>query len=495
MSEKIYQRGLVWLRNDLRVADNTALYRAAKGCESLAAIFIACPQTWRSHGDGDNVVAMRLRSVVQLQAALAKKNIPLYFLELPRFEDVAGALAQITEKLNIDALFANAEYPVNELARDQSVRAQLKKQQVPLELSTDRTLVPPGSVTTGDGDGYKVFTPFKRAFIAMHNNSGEAFAPLPSPRSRTAEHAERWPDWIAVDGDSNLVRRIPETVGDYGVAPGGDRRVLSWAVGESAGARALKSFAEIIDDYDRWRDFPAQKNTSRLSPYLNCGAVSIRQCVEMATGANGGRWAGTSEGATTWLSELLWREFYQHLVVSYPRVCRNKPFKPETEGVPWSNNARDFAAWRDGKTGVPIVDAAMRQLNKTGWMHNRLRMVVASFLTKNLLTDWRKGERYFMQQLVDADFAANNGGWQWAASTGTDAAPYFRVFNPYSQSKRFDPKGSFIRQYVPELADLSDRDIHCPPQDLFADHGYPPPVCDVTESRKTAIEAFANLKK
>ena len=499
MPEKAYQRGLVWLRNDLRVADNTALYRAGKGCKAVAAIFIACPQTWRSHGDGDNVVAMRLRSLRQLQAALEKKHIPLYFLECPEFSNTPGLLSQIVEKLQVDALFANAEYPVNELARDQSVREKLKQQGVPVEYSTDRTLIPPGSLTTGSGDGFKVFTPFKRAFISQHDNSGEAFAPLPSPRAHGADHGDQWPEWIALDGNSNLVRRIPDTVGDYGLAPGGEKKVLDWSVGESAGTRALKNFAEIIGDYARWRDFPAQENTSRLSPYLNCGAVSVRQCVAMALAENGGRWAGSNEGASTWLDEILWREFYQHLVVNFPRVCRNKPFKPETEKVPWSNRSEDFERWCEGRTGVPIVDAAMRQLNQTGWMHNRLRMVVASFLTKNLLTDWRKGEHYFMQQLVDADFAANNGGWQWAASTGTDAAPYFRVFNPYSQSKRFDPEGEFIRAYVPELASLSDRDIHCPPlegtsADLFAQDGYPAPICDVTDSRKRAIEVFANLK-
>ncbi|WP_066962449.1 deoxyribodipyrimidine photo-lyase [Microbulbifer sp. Q7] len=494
MSEKAYERGLVWLRNDLRMADNTALYRAGKGCKALAALFIACPETWRSHGDGDNVVAMRLRSLCQLQAALAKKQIPLYFIELAQFADVPAALAQIVEKLQVDALFANAEYPVNELARDQAVRQQLKAQGVPVEYSTDRTLVPPGSLTTGSGDGFKVFTPFKRAFIAQHDNSGEAFSPLPTPRAPGADHGAQWPEWIAVDGPNNLVRTIPDTVGDYGVAPGDEKRVLDWPAGEAAGARALDVFAEKVDDYDRLRDFPARENTSRLSPYLNCGAVSVRQCVKMALEANGGCWVGASEGANTWLSELLWREFYQHLVVNFPRVCRNKPFKPETENVPWSNRNEDFKHWCEGRTGVPIVDAAMRQLNQTGWMHNRLRMVVASFLTKNLLTDWRKGERYFMQQLVDADFAANNGGWQWAASTGTDAAPYFRVFNPYSQSKRYDPDGAFIRQYVPELASLSDRDIHCPPQDLFSEENYPPPICDVTDSRKRAIEVFANLK-
>lgn len=498
MPEKAYQRGLVWLRNDLRLEDNTALYRAARGCNALAAVFIACPQTWASHGDGDNVVAMRLRSLGALQRDLAEKKIPLYFLEQNEFADVPQALVQIAAKLDVDAVFANAEYPINELRRDTAVRVALKEAGVPVEYCTDRTLIPPGSLTTNSGDGFKVFTPFKRAFIAQHGNSADGFAPLPAPRALATEHWTAWPEWIALSGENNLVRKIPETVGEYGVAPGGSDKVLDWDVGAKAAQKRLRSFSRIVADYDQWRDFPARENTSRLSPYLNCGAISVRQCTKMALDANEGQWIGgrgsLSEGASTWLSELLWREFYQHLVVNFPRVCRNLPFKPETERVPWSRREEDFARWCEGQTGVPIVDAAMRQLNETGWMHNRLRMVVASFLTKNLLTDWRKGERYFMQQLVDADFAANNGGWQWAASTGTDAAPYFRVFNPYSQSKRFDPEGEFIRNFVPELASLSGSDIHCPQQDLFGQAGYPQPICDVTESRKKAIEAFANLK-
>lgn len=494
MPEKAYPRGLVWLRNDLRMDDNTALYRAARACTAFAVIFIACPQTWRSHGDGDNVVAMRLRTLKKLQVSLAKKHIPLYFLELPGFAQVPAALGQICRKLKINALFANAEYPVNEQRRDTAVRETLRSIPVPVEYCTDRTLIPPGSLTTGSGEGFKVYTPFKRAFIARHDNRDQGFEPLPAPRSMGADHGELWPEWIALEGEHNLVRAIPDTVGDYGVAPGGDSRVLGWEVGEGAAKALLEEFSAIVADYQEQRDFPAIPGTSRLSPYLNCGALSVRRCVQMALAENGGRWAGSSEGASCWLNELLWREFYQHLVVNFPRVCRNLPFKPETEQVPWSRRTADFERWCEGQTGVPIVDAAMRQLNQTGWMHNRLRMVVASFLTKNLLTDWRKGEHYFMQRLVDADFAANNGGWQWAASTGTDAAPYFRVFNPYSQSKRFDPEGTFIRTFVPELEGYSAKDIHCPPNDLFSDGSYPAPICDVTESRKHAIEVFANLK-
>ncbi|SHF59756.1 deoxyribodipyrimidine photo-lyase [Microbulbifer donghaiensis] len=481
-----FQRGLVWLRNDLRIQDNTALYHAARSCAQVAAIFIACPQTWRSHDEGDPVVSFRLACLRELQQSLAERHIPLYFLELQKFAQVPRAMVQIAQKLKIDALFANAEYPLNERRRDSDVREALKKIDVPIEYCTDRTLLPPGAVKTGSGDAYKVFTPFKHTFIEQCG--GTDFAPLPQPR--TMEEDDNWPSWIEVRGEHNLVQTIPAQLPGYHAVPEKKGELLGWKPGEKAAAKRLREFREDIDGYEDERDYPAIDATSRLSPYLNCGAISIRQCAHMALTLNNGQWAGGSDGISCWLSELIWREFYTHLLVAFPQLSKHKPFKPETDKVPWSYDQDKFRHWCDGKTGVPIVDAAMRQLNQTGWMHNRLRMVVASFLSKNLLIDWRWGERYFMQHLLDADFAANNGGWQWAASTGTDAAPYFRVFNPYSQSKKFDRHGEFIRDFVPELRELGDDEIHCPPPS----QNYPPPICDVGQSRKHAIEVFAALK-
>ncbi|MFC6634697.1 cryptochrome/photolyase family protein [Microbulbifer taiwanensis] len=481
-----FRRGLVWLRNDLRLRDNTALYRAAKSCGALAAIYITCPQTWQSHDDGEPVVAFRLACLRELQQSLAAHNIPLYFLELQTFAQVPRALVQIAGKLEIDALFANAEYPLNERHRDAAVRAALKGLRVPVEYSTDRTLLPPGALKTAGGEAYKVFTPFKRAFIARCG--GDDFAPLPLPRKMNDE--ADWPKWIQVQGGNNLVRTIPERLQGYGLLPDGAGRLYGWTPGEKAGARRLRAFRGEIENYADQRDFPGLDATSHLSPYLNCGAVSVRQCVQMALARSSGHWVGGNDGVSCWLGELLWREFYTHLIAAFPRLSMHKPFKPETDRVPWSSDRDRFRQWYAGQTGVPIVDAAMRQLNTCGWMHNRLRMVVASFLTKNLLIDWRWGERYFMRHLLDADLAANNGGWQWAASTGTDAVPYFRVFNPYSQSKRFDRDGEFIRQFVPELRHLDRDAIHCPPQLA----GYPLPICDVAQSRKHAIAVFSGLK-
>lgn len=480
-----FERGLVWLRNDLRLGDNTALYRASRSCRALAAIFAACPETWAGHGDGDPVVAFRLANLRALQPALAERGIPLYFLELPGFTQVPAALRHIARKLRIQALFANAEYPLNEQRRDAAVRELLQTAGLAVEFCNDRTLLPPGAVTTASGGPYKVFTPFKRTVISRC--SGMEFEVLPPPRKRAAEG---WPEGIAAGENIKLTQRIPERLRGYHPLRERDGSVLGWQPGERAATGLLRTFLKRMDAYGEARDFPAQEGTSRLSPYLNCGAISIRQCAQAALRHNRGRWSGGSPGATCWLSELLWREFYTHLVVAFPEICRNRPFKPETERIPWTADPEVFQRWCHGETGVPIVDAAMRQLNQTGWMHNRLRMLVASFLSKNLLIDWRRGERYFMQRLVDADFTANNGGWQWAASTGTDAVPYFRVFNPYSQSRKFDPRGEFIRRYVPQLVHLNEREIHCPPPQA----DYPPPICDPGETRKRAIEVFAALK-
>ena len=248
-----------------------------------------------------------------------------------------------------------------------------------------------------------------------------------------------------------------------------------------------------IDAYGNARDFPALNGTSALSPYLACGAISPRQCLAAATAADGQRLQAGRAGPTAWITELIWREFYRHVLVGFPRVCRNRAFKVQTDRIRWRRDEDDFGSWCAGRTGVPIVDAAMRQLLETGWMHNRLRMVVAMYLTKDLFIDWRQGERFFMTHLVDGDFASNNGGWQWAASTGTDAAPYFRIFNPISQSRRFDPDGTFIHRYCPELADLGGRAIHDPaalPPPARGAIDYPDPIVDHTRARARVMAAF-----
>ena len=244
------------------------------------------------------------------------------------------------------------------------------------------------------------------------------------------------------------------------------------------------------------RDFPDSNATSRLSPYLAIGVISARRCLAEAREANRGRLDGGRAGPATWIGELVWREFYRHVLVGFPRVSMNRAFKPTTERLPWRYDETLFRAWCEGRTGFPIIDAGMRQLAGTGWMHNRLRMIVAMFLSKDLFIDWRWGERHFMRHLVDGDLASNNGGWQWSASTGTDAAPYFRLLNPWLQSRRFDPDGEFIRRWVPELCGVSPRVLHNPAMLARARQSglaYDPPVCDHAAAGRNVIQAFKNL--
>jgi len=242
------------------------------------------------------------------------------------------------------------------------------------------------------------------------------------------------------------------------------------------------------------RDYPALAGTSTLSPYLAAGMISAGQCLHAAMMINQGEMETGNRGVSTWIIEILWREFYQHLMYGFPTLSMHQPMRPETNAVVWRDSNNDFESWCEARTGVPIVDAAMRQLITTGWMHNRLRMVVAMYLTKNLLIDWRRGEAFFMQHLIDGELAANNGGWQWSASTGADSAPYFRVFNPISQSEKFDPQGEFIRHWIPELSDLSNREIHDPSPVSRRALNYPDQIVDLKSSRVRAIEAFASLR-
>nr|WP_228148220.1 deoxyribodipyrimidine photo-lyase [Acinetobacter seifertii] len=268
-----------------------------------------------------------------------------------------------------------------------------------------------------------------------------------------------------------------------------------WPVGESYALEQLDHFIEdSISHYKVERDFPHITGTSKLSPYLNIGILSIRQCLQALFRSQHGNFHLTNEGQQTWLDELIWREFYQHILFDFPYVSKHIPFKKDTQKIQWNHNPEHLTAWQTGQTGIPIVDAGMRQLLQTGWMHNRVRMITAMFLCKNLLIDWRIGEQWFMQHLIDGDLAANNGGWQWCASTGTDAVPYFRIFNPISQSQKFDPNGDYIRTWVKELAHLDNKSIHDPySANKSLRLNYPKPIVDLKETRLKAIETFKRI--
>jgi len=279
---------------------------------------------------------------------------------------------------------------------------------------------------------------------------------------------------------------IPEKISGFS----SDINPRLWPAGEKQADQRLDKFiTEKLFDYDKQRDFPAITGTSRLSPYLAAGMISARQCFQAALIENKQQLDSGNKGALTWMSELIWREFYKTILMAAPRVSMNRPYKISADKIKWDFNQKQFDAWKEGRTGYPLIDAAMRQLKQTGWMHNRLRMIVAMFLVKNLFFDWRLGETYFMSQLIDGDLAANNGGWQWCASTGTDAAPYFRIFNPITQSKRFDPEGTFIRQYCPELSLLDNKVIHEPyRKPIFLN--YPKPIIELNTKRSKVLAAY-----
>ncbi|QCA05167.1 deoxyribodipyrimidine photo-lyase [Pantoea vagans] len=467
---------LVWLRNDLRINDNLALHAACRDSKAkVIALFLATPEQWQQHDMSPRQAAFIHASLVEVQNALAERGIALHYQACHAFSDSIDALAEFCDKHQVDQLFYNYQYEVNERQRDAEAEKRLDDAGVICQGFDDSLLLPPGSVQSGDRSMYKVFTPFSKAFVRRLQQSLPECVPAPKPRDGAPLKTTPIP---AFD--------CPTEAFDEDLFP----------AGEAAALKRLRHFAtQPIIDYPAKRDLPALDATSRLSVYLSTGVLSPRQCLHRVLHEHPD--ALDNSRAFTWLNELIWREFYRHLLVAYPALCRHQPFIDWTRNVEWQHDDAHFDAWKAGKTGYPIVDAAMRQMKALGWMHNRLRMITASFLVKDLLIDWREGERYFMQQLIDGDLAANNGGWQWAASTGTDSAPYFRIFNPTTQGERFDEQGEFIRHYLPELADVPDSHIHQP--HVWAEKNnrkldYPAPIVDHKAARKKTLDAFERAK-
>ncbi|MCI5065682.1 deoxyribodipyrimidine photo-lyase [bacterium] len=471
---------LVWFRSDLRVMDNTALAEAAT--QSFAGkvygVFFITVQQWREHDWGDPKIAFTLRSLHALQKNLAELGIPLLIFERDSFAEIPEALVAVAAQCSATSVYANHEYEVNERRRDERVAESLLEHGVSFLLFHDQTCLAPNDpeLRTGKGDPYTVFTPFKKRFISLLEDRG-----MPSVRPRPQQRS-------APEKPSELSYAPPLP----DLFPALDLFEEEWPGGEREGLEALKKFSDsAISSYHEKRDYPWHPGTSRLSPYLAVGAISPRKCLAYAVRAGNDELSLEKSGPMVWASEIIWREFYRHVLLFQERVCKGRAFRESVdEAVEWRYDEEQFERWSSGMTGYPIIDAAMRQLNTTGWMHNRLRMVVAMFLTKHLLIDWRWGERYFNEKLVDADFASNNGGWQWSSSTGTDAQPYFRIFNPYSQSSRYDSKGEFIKTYCPELQGLSTASLHHPSEEEAKKAGYPLPMIEHEEGRDRALEAF-----
>ncbi len=429
-----FARALVWFRRDLRDFDHAALYHALKHARQVVCAFVFDRHILDALTDpADRRVEFIHASVVELQQALQARGGGLVVRYGIAREEIVG----LATELRVDAVFFNHDDDPAALARDAAVEAALRALKIAVHHYKDSVIFEREEVLTASGTHFSVFTPYRNAWL----------------KKLTPYYLRAYPVNIYADRLGAQSTPIP-TLKEMGFEPT-NLRELRLPVGMAGGARLFEDFLRRIDCYQEARDFPAQKGPSYLSVHLRFGTVSIRQLAATA-------WQQGGRGAQTWLSELIWRDFYHQILWHRPDVAAGHTFKPQYDALPWPNPPGHFAAWCEARTGYPLIDAAMRQLNQTGYMHNRLRMVAASFLTKDLLVDWRLGERYFADKLIDFDLAANSGGWQWAASVGCDAQPWFRIFNPVTQSQRFDAQGHFIRRYLPELAAVPDQFIHSP---------------------------------
>ena len=497
--QKKYPVGLMWFRRDLRAFDNAALHHALKSCEQVHCLFVFDREILDSLPRKDRRVEFIWEAISELdqKLALLAANHNTGGAGLIVQHAVAiSAVPELCQKLNVAAVFTNHDYEPQALKRDATAQALLEARGTAFHTFKDHVIFERAEVLTLAGKPYSVFTPYKNAWLKKVDayylqpysidEHAAALAPLP------ANHRQGVPSLEAIGFETTNLHslRIP--------------------TGVTGGAQLFDEFKSRMSDYGESRNFPAVKGPSYLGVHLRFGTVSIRQLASTGLkeqrGGSEGENGGGSTGAAVWLSELIWRDFYAQILANFPHAA-NEAFKPEYDKIQWEGgdaaNAL-FAAWCEGRTGYPLVDAAMAQINQTGYMHNRLRMVVASFLTKDLGLDWRWGERYFAEKLNDFDLASNNGGWQWAASSGCDAQPYFRIFNPTSQSEKFDSEGKFIRRYLPQLAKLSNKTIHAPwlvaPLELMAagvelGKSYPYPVVKHDEARASTLQRYAVVKK
>jgi deoxyribodipyrimidine photo-lyase len=469
-------KALVWFRSDLRTHDNPALRQAFKEAECIEAIFLYSENQLNNHNEANVKVDFLIQNLFSLEKTLSSYNVSLTIIKSNGFDEDPFLIEKYCLDRSIEKVFWNNQFGEDESLRDKKVLETLESNGISLETYHDQVLYKPGSLRTGQESPYSVFTPFKRKWI---ENFQMDFLDI------DFQYVEKNPRDIT----SNI------STFDFNYSRTHQVDMSLWGIGESAAEKRLHEFLdEKVMDYSKNRNDPILEGTSRISPYLALGIISPKKCILEALKINNFEFTSGNTGITKWIDEIVWREFYKNIMFSFPKVSRGQPFQDYSKKIKWRYSDEEFNAWKEGKTGFPIVDAAMRQIRNEGWMHNRLRMVVAMFFTKNMLHDWRLGEAYFMQNLIDGDFASNNGGWQWSSSTGTDAAPYFRIFNPITQSTNFDKEGLFIKKYIPELKDLDKSVIHNPPKEHRKYCNYPEPILDLKESRLRAIEAFKIAK-
>ncbi|KDE06346.1 hypothetical protein MVLG_03383 [Microbotryum lychnidis-dioicae p1A1 Lamole] len=523
-----------WMRNkDLRLDDNRALAHACAvaGEKSLPllVLHIFSPSDYEAHDRSPRRIDFMLRQLAYLQEELAKKDVPLLTVTWDdRTEIVDKLLKCLKDDWKAAALYGNIEYEVDELRRDERIlrkvidsRSSGKGWAGEVAFLKDFVIVPPGEIVTKQGKPYSVFSPWFRNWANivasdMLSYVGDAGGLEANPKS-ARQHAVLKPFFS---------HKLPKSIQGFTLSEADAKQMQkTWPVGEKTTRDVMHRFlktkirkqkffeppladgAEEVDDplkkskigeYATGRNRVDLDGTSHISPYLAAGLISPRETLRMTMKLTKNQlYTGRDQGGVgVWVSEVAWRDFYQHVLAAWPRICMNRAFNPKFENVVWEHSEENLQAWKDGKTGYPIVDAAMRSLNAQGYMHNRCRMIVAMFLTKDLLLDWRLGEKYFMQQLIDGDLGSNNGGWQWSSSTGTDPQPYFRVFNPTAQSEKADPEGDYIRHWVPELSKIRGKAIHEPSATMSKKEiekmGYVMPIVDHAKARKRAIARFKN---
>ena len=450
---------LCWIRRDLRLHDHAALSYALEQGETTL-VFVFDPEILKKlPSPNDRRITFIIDSLKEIEEQLQAKGSSLII----RYGDPVEEIPKLVQELKIDQVFCNRDYEPYAKTRDHKVSLALKKLGINFEQFKDAVIFEKDEILNGSGTYYKVFTPYKNKWLETFNHQGKNLSDYEchlknlkkiKPKKDILTH-----DWYKELG---FIETPPLLEG-----------------GTKAAHKRLKNFDKVIHDYQVARDYPAVDGTSLLSVYIRHGNISIREMVKAASDK-------------TWLSELVWRDFYQMILDAHPQIVK-EAFKPEYDQIKWLGSKKDFEAWCQGETGFPIVDAAMRCFNQTGMMHNRLRMVVASFLCKILLVDWRLGEKYFADGLLDFDLAANNGGWQWSSSSGCDAQPYFRIFNPYSQSEKFDKDGEFIKVWVPELLEAKSKEIHRPDSLKYPD--YPAPIVSYEKNRVRCLEMYSVIRK
>lgn len=524
-----------WMRmHDLRIHDNRALAHASSLAEerrnkgkggNLIALFVITPADYRAHDRGARRIDFVLRTLASLKEQFDKLNIPfvVYTHEGERTK-VGEKVFDLCKQWNVSQLTGNIEYEVDELWRDINMVNAAKHNKMAFSLFHDSYVVPPGRVVTNDGRPYSVFSPWNRKWtdaIAKDMSLIEA-SPDPEPNDKSIYKDSTLGELFNLDKLGKGFG-IPEQLAGFECK---DRDYMAklWPVSGDAPKQVLDNFMKgkggetaldrpanepstkdvggnakdsRLGRYAEGRNLMNENGTSRISPYLAAGLVSARECLRRTKELTKGKLhVGRDSGAAMWNTEISFRDFYGHVLAAWPKVCMGHAFITKYEDVKWETDPATLQAWKEGRTGYPIVDAAQRQCIKQGYIHNRGRMITAMFLTKHLLHDWREGERHFSLNFIDQDFASNNGGWQWSASTGTDPQPYFRIFNPLSQSEKSDPQGDYIRHFVPELKNVKGNAIHDPYKRLskaeFEKLGYPKPIVEHAEARQRALRRYKN---